>query len=265
MKYNNYRIAIELALRDGLALRQYNYIDNDDSVRVSFLVVGAGRGPLVRAALAAVKNVNNKRFVISSPDEKLLLSPKLVPEIIAVEKNPSAALYLSSLKLSGEVEWECVHVIQCDGRDLGLAASGLINKGERQGSRHLRHPALVRMAKSHHADLVVSELLGSFGDNELSPECINGVETSGLLRPDGKCVFIPKRYWSLLAPVSSSRLWAEGNYLISAFIVTIVANSSNRFSSSISFIYIVAQTQSYMASNTLEGPCGVGFPIRGLF
>lgn len=26
------------------------------------------------------------------------------------------------------------------------------------------------------ADLIVSELLGSFGDNELSPECLDGVQ-----------------------------------------------------------------------------------------
>lgn len=26
------------------------------------------------------------------------------------------------------------------------------------------------------ADIIVSELLGSFGDNELSPECLDGVQ-----------------------------------------------------------------------------------------
>jgi len=29
------------------------------------------------------------------------------------------------------------------------------------------------------ADIVVSELLGSFGDNELSPECLDGAQVVG--------------------------------------------------------------------------------------
>jgi len=30
------------------------------------------------------------------------------------------------------------------------------------------------LAVPAHADILVSELLGSFGDNELSPECLDG-------------------------------------------------------------------------------------------
>lgn len=55
------------------------------------------------------------------------------------------------------------------------------------------------------ADLVVSELLGSFGDNELSPECLDGAR--GCLKEDG--VSIPQSYTSFLAPVSSSKLYNE--------------------------------------------------------
>lgn len=33
------------------------------------------------------------------------------------------------------------------------------------------------------ADILVSELLGSWGDNELSPECLDGAQR--LLQPDG--------------------------------------------------------------------------------
>jgi protein arginine N-methyltransferase 5 len=29
---------------------------------------------------------------------------------------------------------------------------------------------------THKVDIMVSELLGSFGDNELSPECLDGVQ-----------------------------------------------------------------------------------------
>ncbi|NXF12848.1 ANM5 methyltransferase, partial [Smithornis capensis] len=55
------------------------------------------------------------------------------------------------------------------------------------------------------ADIVVSELLGSFGDNELSPECLDGARKC--LKADG--VSIPQSYTSFLAPVSSSKLYNE--------------------------------------------------------
>ncbi|ORY82328.1 PRMT5 arginine-N-methyltransferase-domain-containing protein [Leucosporidium creatinivorum] len=55
------------------------------------------------------------------------------------------------------------------------------------------------------ADIIVSELLGSFGDNELSPECLDGVMRC--LKPDG--ISIPSSYTSYLAPITSSKLHAE--------------------------------------------------------
>ncbi|NP_001084480.1 protein arginine N-methyltransferase 5 [Xenopus laevis] len=55
------------------------------------------------------------------------------------------------------------------------------------------------------ADIIVSELLGSFGDNELSPECLDGAQH--FLKDDG--VSIPGEYTSYLAPISSSKLYNE--------------------------------------------------------
>jgi len=55
------------------------------------------------------------------------------------------------------------------------------------------------------ADIVVSELLGSFGDNELSPECLDGAMR--FLKPSG--ISIPVSYTSYLAPLSSSKLYNE--------------------------------------------------------
>ncbi|CAI8040960.1 Protein arginine N-methyltransferase 5, partial [Geodia barretti] len=52
------------------------------------------------------------------------------------------------------------------------------------------------------ADILVSELLGSFGDNELSPECLDGAQS--FLKGDG--VSIPCSYTSHLSPVSSAKL-----------------------------------------------------------
>eukprot|EP00602_Paraphysomonas_sp_CaronLab_P011254 CAMPEP_0185043872 /NCGR_PEP_ID=MMETSP1103-20130426/43145_1 /TAXON_ID=36769 /ORGANISM="Paraphysomonas bandaiensis, Strain Caron Lab Isolate" /LENGTH=294 /DNA_ID=CAMNT_0027584095 /DNA_START=825 /DNA_END=1706 /DNA_ORIENTATION=- len=53
------------------------------------------------------------------------------------------------------------------------------------------------------ADIMVSELLGSWGDNELSPECLDGAQE--YLQPYG--ISIPASYTSFLAPLSSSKLW----------------------------------------------------------
>lgn len=44
------------------------------------------------------------------------------------------------------------------------------------------------------ADILVSELLGSFGDNELSPECLDGAQR--FLKKDG--VSIPQSYTSFM-------------------------------------------------------------------
>eukprot|EP00959_Pyramimonas_sp_CCMP1952_P021910 461064-Pyramimonas_sp.AAC.1 len=53
----------------------------------------------------------------------------------------------------------------------------------------------------YHGDQV-SELLGSFGDNELSPECLDGAQR--FLAEDG--ISIPANYISYLAPMTCSKL-----------------------------------------------------------
>ena len=45
----------------------------------------------------------------------------------------------------------------------------------------------------------MSELLGSFGDNELSPECLN--PTSKFLKEGG--IFVPYSYTNYVMPLSS--------------------------------------------------------------
>lgn len=52
------------------------------------------------------------------------------------------------------------------------------------------------------ADILVSELLGSFGDNELSPECLDGAQKH--LKADG--ISIPSKSTSYLNPVMSPKL-----------------------------------------------------------
>lgn len=96
--------------------------------------------------------------------------------IWAVEKNPNAVITLKHRK---ELEgWTNVEVV---GQDMRFWSA------------------------PKQADLVVSELLGSFGDNELSPECLDGAQR--FLAPDGVC--IPCRYTSYLTPVTCPKLWND--------------------------------------------------------
>jgi protein arginine N-methyltransferase 5 len=53
-------------------------------------------------------------------------------------------------------------------------------------------------------DVIVSELLGGFGDNELSPECLLGCNR--LLAPDA--ISVPSQYTSILVPLMSDWLWS---------------------------------------------------------
>lgn len=97
-------------------------------------------------------------------------------KVYAVEKNPNAVVTLEGLK--HEVWGDLVTVVSSD-------------------MRHWEAP--------EKADIIVSELLGSFGDNELSPECLDGAQK--FLKEDG--ISIPRAYTSYIAPLSSSKLWNE--------------------------------------------------------
>lgn len=59
------------------------------------------------------------------------------------------------------------------------------------------------------ADIMVSELLGSFGDNELSPECLDGAQNH--LKDDG--ISIPSRSTSFLNPVTNMKLKNQISYI----------------------------------------------------
>ncbi|XP_027075061.2 protein arginine N-methyltransferase 1.5 [Coffea arabica] len=153
VKYIQYQRAISKALLDRVS-------DEEASTLTTVLmVVGAGRGPLVRAALQAAEETGRKL------------------RVYAVEKNPNAIITLHSLvKLEG---WEKeVIIISCDMRCWDAPEK---------------------------ADVLVSELLGSFGDNELSPECLDGAQR--FLKPDG--ISIPSSYTSFIQPITASKLYND--------------------------------------------------------
>lgn len=97
-------------------------------------------------------------------------------KVYAVEKNPNAVITLQAFQR--DLWKDKVTVVSCDMRDW--------NPPEK-------------------ADIIVSELLGSFGDNELSPECLDNVMK--FLRDDG--INIPQSYTSYIAPMHSSKLYNE--------------------------------------------------------
>ncbi|PSR91898.1 Protein arginine N-methyltransferase [Actinidia chinensis var. chinensis] len=153
VKYIQYQRAISKALLDRIS-------DEEASSKTTVLmVVGAGRGPLVRASLQAAEETGRKL------------------KVYAVEKNPNAIVTLHSLvKLEG---WEnIVTIVSCDMRCWDAPEK---------------------------ADILVSELLGSFGDNELSPECLDGAQR--FLKQDG--VSIPTSYTSFIQPVTTSKLYND--------------------------------------------------------
>jgi protein arginine N-methyltransferase 5 len=154
VKYRLYREALVEALDVDKRIAR----DVVDTVVV--FVVGAGRGPLVRATLAAA--AVTKRNV----------------RVYAVEKNPNAVHTLRHA--AARDGWgDVVTILAGDMRATGPPERGHI---------------------------IVSELLGSFGCNEASPECLDGAQE--LLLPDVG-FSIPASYSSWAAPLCSSKLYTE--------------------------------------------------------
>ena len=106
-------------------------------------------------------------------------------KLYAVEKNPHAICTLRSLNSTNKLWKDKVTIIEEDMRTWNPP-------------------------NNDRADILISELLGSFSDNELSPECLDGAQrllnsTSG--------ISIPYQYTSYLAPVMSQKLWNNINNL----------------------------------------------------
>ena len=145
-KYIQYEEAVRCALLDVV----------DERAEGVVMVVGAGRGPLVRASLRAAERANVR------------------VKVYALEKNPNAVVTLQHL--IHEEGWQgLVEIIPGDMRTAPLDVK---------------------------ADVLVSELLGSFGDNELSPECLDGAQR--FLKSTG--VSVPRSYASFVAPITAAKL-----------------------------------------------------------
>ncbi|KAI0185316.1 PRMT5 arginine-N-methyltransferase [Xylaria flabelliformis] len=174
VKYNQYEMAIEEALREWSELKKPT--SSPDGVVIA--VAGSGRGPLVTRALQASKTTG-------------------VPvKVWAVEKNPNAYVYL--LRQNQTVWGGRVTVVKTDMR----AWKGPVISSSSSSQDSAAEPAV------HHGkvDILVSELLGSFGDNELSPECLDGIQH--VLAPTHG-ISIPSSYTAHMSPISTPRLYAD--------------------------------------------------------
>ncbi|SCV04492.1 LANO_0G10528g1_1 [Lachancea nothofagi CBS 11611] len=96
-------------------------------------------------------------------------------QIIALEKSSRAVLYLQKRKY--EYWKDSVEIVKDD---------------------------ICLWRSNKKVDLCISELLGSFGCNELSPECLSSLERYNC-KPN--TVFIPQKYSSYIAPVSAPLLY----------------------------------------------------------
>ncbi|KAK2593400.1 hypothetical protein QQS21_008888 [Conoideocrella luteorostrata] len=167
VKYDQYEAAVIEALSEW---KELNLPTSKEGV-VVIAVAGSGRGPLVTRALkaAAYTQVN--------------------VEVWAVEKNPNAYVYLLR---QNQTLWDGrVKVIKTDMRAWkGPVVSHSPEKGYIYGK----------------VDILISELLGSFGDNELSPECLDGIQHV-MAKPHG--ISIPHSYTAHMSPISTPKLYGE--------------------------------------------------------
>lgn len=179
VKYDWYERAIAQALSDWSEQRKPT---SSPTGAVVIAVAGSGRGPLVTRSLRASGITG-------------------VPvEVWAVEKNPNAYVLLQR---HNEEEWAgVVNVVKSDMRAwkgplrniTGLVGQAIMTASAASASPYGK------------VDILVSELLGSFADNELSPECLDGVQH--VLAPDYG-ISIPSSYTAHLTPVLAPRLHAD--------------------------------------------------------
>lgn len=171
VKYDQYELAIEEAMIDWkLHKKPTSSLPYEGQTEPELVcaVAGAGRGPLVTRVLRAAAKTKTKI------------------QMWALEKNPNAYVYLLR---QNEREWNGqVTVVKTDMRGwAGPTAKG--------------HDNVITKL-----DILVTELLGSFGDNELSPECLDGIQHH-IARPHG--ISIPASYTAHLSPISTPRLYAD--------------------------------------------------------
>ncbi|KAJ9633701.1 hypothetical protein H2204_006698 [Knufia peltigerae] len=220
VKYAWYERAIARALHDWI--EQGKPTSNPDG-RVVVAVVGAGRGPLVTRALKASEEVgveidmwalekNPNAYVLLQRHNATTWNNKvnLVKSDMRTWRGPvrGANTPFSSRTYNQEPKE--------DGMDGGVPSTGATTAASAResytGSPSLDSTYLLATAAAgssstpYKIDILISELLGSFADNELSPECLDGVQH--LVNPVHG-ISIPASYTAHITPIATPKLHAD--------------------------------------------------------
>jgi len=168
VKYQCYERAITHALKDWDEKQKPTSAPDK---RVVIAVVGPGQVPLITRALQASAMI------------------KVPIDIWAVEKNPHT---YAILERHNKNDWgDVVNIVHSDIRAW---------KGPPRSSSDATDVG------NEKVDILVSELLGSFADNELSPEYIDGIQHV-LAAPHG--LSIPSSYSAHLTPILAPRIYGQ--------------------------------------------------------
>lgn len=168
VKYDQYEKAITEAMAEWKELKKPTSSADPLNPELIVTVAGAGRGPLVTRVLRAAETT------------------KTPIQLWALEKNQDAYVYLLR---KNKQEWgNKVTLVKTDMRGW-------------EGPRLKGYENVIGKV-----DILVTELLGSFGDNELSPECLDGIQHH-IARPHG--ISIPHSYTAHLSPISTPRIYAD--------------------------------------------------------
>lgn len=179
VKYDWYERAIIQALSDW---SDQHKPTSSPTGAVVIAVAGSGRGPLVTRALKASEITG------------------VAVEVWAVEKNPNAYVLLQR---HNEEDWDrAVNVVKSDMR----AWKGPLRSTSGPIGQAITTSSSAPASPYGKVDIIVSELLGSFADNELSPECLDGVQH--VLAPQYG-ISIPSSYTAHLTPILAPRLHAD--------------------------------------------------------
>ncbi|ETN45074.1 uncharacterized protein HMPREF1541_09950 [Cyphellophora europaea CBS 101466] len=204
IKYDWYEQATARALSDWISQRKPA---SGTDGRIVVAVVGAGRGPLVTRALKAAETVG------------------IDIDMWALEKNPNAFVLLQR---HNDTIWNHrVNLVKSDMRtwrgpvhqENARRVSEMLGqtKSIPQGSSYTGSvdtdstyllATAARQPTYYKIDILISELLGSFADNELSPECLDGVQH--LLNPTHG-ISIPTSYTAFISPIAAPKLYADIN------------------------------------------------------
>ncbi|OQV15346.1 Protein arginine N-methyltransferase 5 [Hypsibius exemplaris] len=157
---------------ESFELDERKYADYEEAIR-KYIVDRQGSSDVPDVFVAAVVGCGRGPLVTAAINATMSSNARI--RIYALEKNPLTAGILAG---KCDAEWK-----GCDVRVV------------MEDMRTWQPPEKI--------DLLLSEMLGGFGDNELSPECLAGPERF----LSAKGVSIPETYTSYIYPISSTKLY----------------------------------------------------------